>query len=743
MERRQLCLHVWRSLLVALAHRGHRFRQIGFLSYVVYDYVRFVARIRKHHGDRTAFKVFKETEVRVKRLFLDASRPARKPRYAPFGMWVKTDVWGVPLPLYRLRKLAIRKTRWTKALAALIVGSYRSLIPVPWVPFPSSELVPRTKNFFVDRSLLDRGFRVLRDVWRVGKAKVRTTDLWLRDQWRSTSSPYSDSAVHGAPFDASVLLQSDEAFTAIIRLQRALSFRAGMTKDEVDSCESSYVSWLERLAGNSVQLRRYSSERPKRCLQRFTYVADRGGKMRGVTTVNYHLQSSLVPIQRSLMSLLRHIRTDATYDEELALERIRGWTASGRSCSSYDLPDATTQFPLEVSSYVVAHLLGKEVAAAWFDVVRLPAFFPGIGFRRYARGASMGLYSVWPIFAIAHHAIVQGAAASVGLSPFYLYAIRGDDVCLADSRLSAPYKRFWKGLGQEPSPAKSLEASTYGPGLATFAKRTLIRGRIVEALSFAEWRAAVLVEPLALVDLLPRLASLGGPSQGRFYPHSFVSILKSLRSDYSFIPVCDKMRAVRLRTPVAARYSCSAESAARRAMAVLEAWPLVGSVPPYWWRFEDDFTPKQLDQLQEMFRLVTLRSLARQAGESLAKAGIKPPEGIVALEAPEPSESYKLSPLLRGCRLSQYFDTSDLPTVKALHRVCDELSGLEVDTTRWDTVARISSILSQARGLSDFARGVLPRTRFMYDLRREIHPLLKLLSFQRMRSAVLSRTRSL
>lgn len=723
MELRQFCLHVWRSLLVALAGLGLHPRQLYFLSRVVYDYVSFLRRIRRHHGDRSAFKVFKETERRIGGLLIDPSKPPRKPRYSPFGVWVKTDVWGVPLPLFRLRRLSLRSSAWSKSLAALIAGSFRSLTPVPWSPYPSSELVPRTRSFCADYKLLDRGLGVLRNSFGLGKARVLLDTLWLRDSWRASATPYADSAVHGAPFDAAVLLQCDGALTAVLSLQRALARRAGLTSDEIDSKESSYVTWLERIAAQSVQLRRYGPSRPRRCLQRFGYVADRGGKMRGVTSVNYHLQNALVPIQRALMSMLRRLSPDATYDEDLALHRIRGWTAEGKSCSSYDLPDATTQFPKEVSAFIVSRLLGREVAKAWFDVVSVPAFFPGIGTRSYCRGLSMGLYSVWPVFALCHHAVVQGAASLVGLAPFSHYAIRGDDVCITDTRLCAPYERFWRGLGQAPSPEKSLKAADVGPGVASFAKRTFVRGRVIQALTFAEWRAAVLVEPLGLVDALPKLASIGGSNLRRFSPTSFVSILKSLRGDRSFAWLFTKMRAKLLPAPVAARWHCSALIASQRARATLEAWPWVGSLPKYWQLTapDPDLSNENLEKVRDTQRVALLHRLARLCGESLSEAGVPSPPGLVSWFAPPVKTKPRFGPFFRGSRRSADFDYSDLPAIAAFYRAVDELSTVEASfSTRWDVVARLTVIISQARGMSGMARNVAPHTHLVLTLRPDV-----------------------
>jgi len=145
-------------------------------------------------------------------------------------------------------------------------------------------------------------------------------------------------------------------------------------------------------------------------------------------------------------------------------------------------------------------------------------FFRGIGFRPLARGAPMGFYAMWPVFTLAHHAIVQMAYERVcqrnqiPVGMFRAYCIRGDDNYTANESVAKELDRIWASLNQRPDPVKSLKSWEVGPGVAMFAKRTYIRGQCQQIFTFAELRAAMLYDPLMLIDLYPRVCEVFGQS---------------------------------------------------------------------------------------------------------------------------------------------------------------------------------------------------------------------------------------
>jgi len=145
-------------------------------------------------------------------------------------------------------------------------------------------------------------------------------------------------------------------------------------------------------------------------------------------------------------------------------------------------------------------------------------FFKGIGFRPLARGAPMGFYAMWPVFTLAHHAIVQMAYERVcqqfhvPVRWFKSYKIRGDDNYTANESVARELDRIWTSINQRPDPIKSFKSWEVGPGIAMFAKRTYVRGQCLQIFTFAELRAAMMYDPLMLIDLYPRVCEVFGQS---------------------------------------------------------------------------------------------------------------------------------------------------------------------------------------------------------------------------------------
>jgi len=80
----------------------------------------------------------------------------------------------------------------------------------------------------------------------------------------------------------------------------------------------------------------------------------------------------------------------------------------------------------------------------------------------------MGAYSSWAAFSLSHHVVVRIAARRAGLSPsFSDYALLGDDIVIANSKVAEQYLTILEELGVQVSPSKShVSPDTY-----EFAKR--------------------------------------------------------------------------------------------------------------------------------------------------------------------------------------------------------------------------------------------------------------------------------
>jgi len=524
-----LANRVWQGLLNLIRTCRLTPRKVSFLELVVKQYESYFKRLSKRFGDKVCFSILKETERRVQNLYVYGV-PDRKPSYDSFPVWQKTDKRGIPLRLCRLSRLSMYNRRWARSFSLLVAGRYRAVegFKIGW-KFPKAELT--TSSFTFDFKAFDRALTRLTRFFNLKRFKVRGSELLDKSVWIGTASPVNKVSADGACVDALLLLKDRNVLGTIRRFYEALEPQCTRLPPEGFA---GWYRWLQRLK-NAAVIKPFKSNRPA-ALARFIWVPDRGGKLRGVTPLNYHIQSFLLPIHRYFMAILRAIRTDCTFTETLGLEFVRKCTLKGVEGSSFDLPSATTQFPIEIMVRVVKHFLGSEASEAWFRLMRIPMYFQGIGFRPLARGAPMGFYAMWPVFTLAHHAIVQMAYEKVCLRShmpvriFNSYRIRGDDNYVASRDVSQELDRIWTSLNQRPDPVKSFRSEETGPGIGSFAKRTFIRGMCLQSFTFAELRAAQKYDPLMLIDLYPRVCEVFGQSgilKPGYIANRFLEPLKS------------------------------------------------------------------------------------------------------------------------------------------------------------------------------------------------------------------------
>lgn len=224
------------------------------------------------------------------------------------------------------------------------------------------------------------------------------------------------------------------------------------------------------------------------------------GKIRIVAMVNLITQTLMAPLHEWIFARLRKIPTDGTFDQTRPVESlIRSFTDKGHWVASYDLSAATDRIPILIQIELLKPLLGEELANLWaWFLVSQPYQLPKIakswnlGFNAvwYSVGQPMGALSSWALLALTHHAIVQYAASKAyPRAPgwFFLYAVLGDDVVIADRLVAKAYLEIMEALGVEIGLAKSLVSNQSS---IEFAKRTWIRGRDCSPISLAEFLVA-------------------------------------------------------------------------------------------------------------------------------------------------------------------------------------------------------------------------------------------------------------
>jgi hypothetical protein len=243
----------------------------------------------------------------------------------------------------------------------------------------------------------------------------------------------------------------------------------------------SLLTWLSKFV-----IKTRKGERglaPKGLLSRISAVKDKEAKCRIVAILDYWTQSALYPLHDALMSFLRSMRTDMTFNQGGFLSVL----PKEGPYYSVDLSSATDRMPVAIQVPVLEALgLSAEYVASWrrliIDRDYTYSFGPHKrGAVRYAVGQPMGAYSSWTAFSVTHHAIVRLAAQRAGLGPaFEGYVILGDDIVIANGDVYREYLAIVSSVGVSISEAKSIVA----PSTFEFAKRYIHNGNEVTGAPF-------------------------------------------------------------------------------------------------------------------------------------------------------------------------------------------------------------------------------------------------------------------
>lgn len=120
----------------------------------------------------------------------------------------------------------------------------------------------------------------------------------------------------------------------------------------------------------------------------------------------------------------------------------------------------------------------------------------------------MGLLTSWASFSLCHHLIVRLAAKRANVPSRGQYLILGDDVVIANEKISEQYKLIMRLLRVEVDLSKS-HLSTNGKSRCEFAKRLFINGHEVSPLPVRLLGGNALDEASFLLTVLNRHSKLG------------------------------------------------------------------------------------------------------------------------------------------------------------------------------------------------------------------------------------------
>jgi hypothetical protein len=189
------------------------------------------------------------------------------------------------------------------------------------------------------------------------------------------------------------------------------------------------------------------------------------------------------PLHDRIFEVLRLIPQDGTFAQERPLTHLGELGKTGRKLFSFDLSAATDRLPVKIQATLLSSLLGAHLANIWmillvsreYSLPERACESSGTDRVYYSVGQPMGALTSWAMLALTHHCIVQWAAFRAGvIKPgewFSDYAVLGDDIVLANERVSREYLLVLEELGVTVGLAKSLESTR---GALEFAKRFIV-----------------------------------------------------------------------------------------------------------------------------------------------------------------------------------------------------------------------------------------------------------------------------
>lgn len=290
-----------------------------------------------------------------------------------------------------------------------------------------------------------------------------------------------------------------------------------------------FLNWFEE--GLDYSRRKLDKTYPNLALGKLGLKDEPAGKVRVFAMVDCITQWVFNPLHDRLFEILRLIPQDGTFDQERPLHHLGELGLKGRKLHSFDLSAATDRLPVKLQATLLSALIGAHAANIWMLLLVSREYVlperarkdSGLNSAYYTVGQPMGALTSWAMLAFTHHSLVQWSAIRAGvIRPgewFSDYAILGDDIVLADERVSESYLEVLRELGVQVGLAKSLTSSS---GALEFAKRFIV--------------GHVNLSPIPLVELVAGQRNLSAAVElGRKYKLSIHSLAGLLGFGYKTV----------------------------------------------------------------------------------------------------------------------------------------------------------------------------------------------------------------
>jgi hypothetical protein len=206
------------------------------------------------------------------------------------------------------------------------------------------------------------------------------------------------------------------------------------------------------------------SSQKKYIHSKITQFPEKSGKTRTIAIIDYYSQRSLKPLHEGLMKILESLVSDGT-NSHINVGKYAAEKCKNKSyiyCA--DLSAATDRFPKRIQRALLFHLLrDNDLASAFWTLLTERQFTVAWSGEQvtYNCGQPMGCYSSWPLFALAHHLVVEYCAHCAGVPPEkvkHVYRVIGDDVIITEEKTAQFYKEVMPSLGMTINLGKTVES---------------------------------------------------------------------------------------------------------------------------------------------------------------------------------------------------------------------------------------------------------------------------------------------
>lgn len=184
------------------------------------------------------------------------------------------------------------------------------------------------------------------------------------------------------------------------------------------------------------------------------------GKRRLIGITDFWTQVLFRPLHDAIYSNLDKLPYDGTRNQlgpmELLLKQLGVRVLDGKkTVQSLDLSAATDRLPVKLQVQILNEL--GFSGDLWKSILERE-WHTKDGFIAYAVGQPMGAYSSFAMLALTNHVLVNIAKNRASLSNVP-YGVLGDDVAIANKRVSILYRGLLQHLGVEVNPLKGFDGT--------------------------------------------------------------------------------------------------------------------------------------------------------------------------------------------------------------------------------------------------------------------------------------------